>query len=155
MNRLLRITLLVFFVFSVGCTGKENVEPTATPSVDVYPTLSPIVINPDPTGTPNPSPVFNLHIEIMDEDYRPVAAKIRIEWPDTGGSFTAGPTSDIELPVPVDAVDGSPSVAIVVIVEAQGFHTIEQPFEVSLHQDFDFVLAVRLSPVGETPDDSV
>ena len=120
---------------------------TPTRTATLTPTLvppHPIVITPEP-GTPEPEPVFNLHIVINDKSFRPVKAMIFLEWPDTGGSFSIGPTADYVLPIPVD---GAP---FVLTVEAEGYHTATQQFQIGLSRDLDYELVILLSPIEIEP----
>ena len=69
--------------------------------------------------TPSPEDAdrtVDLHFHITD-GYGPVEGTIRLYWPDTGGDFVIGPTSDFVLPIPAD---GS---AISVTVTAPGHLT--------------------------------
>ncbi len=47
------------------------------------------------------TPTVDLHLRVTDGQ-GPVAGMVRLEWPDTGGTFEVGPTSDVVLPVPAD-----------------------------------------------------
>jgi hypothetical protein len=63
----------------------------------------------------NPT-AFQYPVQITDSQ-QPVKATIRLYWPDTGGDFAIGPTSDAVLPIPADTKPVS------VTVTAPGFLT--------------------------------
>lgn len=114
---------------------------TLTPTLVPPP---PIVITPE-LGTPESEPVFNLHIIINDRSFRPVKPMVFLEWPDTGGSFSIGPTADYVLPIPVD---GTP---FVLTVEVEGYRTATQEFQIGLSHDLDYELVILLSPIEIEP----
>ena len=65
-------------------------------------------------ATPTPTvATIDLHLTISDGQ-SPLEAEIYLSWPDTGGDFGIGPTSDIVLPLPAD---GEP---VEVTVEREG-----------------------------------
>ena len=130
------LTLLLL----VGCSTPVPAD-APTPTLVLPP---PIVITLEP-GTPDPEPIFHLHIVVNDESFRPVKAMIILEWPDTGGNFSIGPTAGYVLPIPVD---GAP---FILTVEAEGYHTATQEFQVGLSHDLDYELVILLSPVEDEP----
>jgi hypothetical protein len=52
---------------------------------------------PSPAMTMTPETIY-LHLQISD-GRQPLEAMIYLYWPDTGGEFEVGPTSNIELPI--------------------------------------------------------
>ena len=150
MKQMALLLLQVILIALTGCVPKAtpNSAPTATMTLPTAtPTFRgppPIIITPEP-GTRDPDPVFNLHITVTDEDYQPVKATIRLDWPDTGGNLTIGPTADQVLPIPVD---GAP---FLLTVEAAGYHAAKQPFQVALSRDLDYYLVIRLAPIEVEP----
>lgn len=147
MKQTVLFLLSMVVIVLTSCAGQQptpTLAPTATPT---FPTPPPIVITPE-AGTPDPDPVFNLHITITDESYQPVKATIRLDWPDTGGNFTVGPTADTVLPIPVDGVP------FMLTVEAPGYHTAKQPFQVALSRDLDYTFVVLLAPIEDEPSDT-
>ncbi len=52
-------------------------------------------------GREDNAPTVDLHLQVTDGQGS-VAAVVRLEWADTGGTFEVGPTSDVVLPVPAD-----------------------------------------------------
>ena len=94
----------------------------AAPRNTPTPTRLPLAIAPTPINTPTPTvqaKTFNLRVQVTD-GAQPVKATIRLYWPDSGGSFTLGPTADIVLPIPAD------SATISVTVTAPGFQDWSQ-----------------------------
>jgi hypothetical protein len=74
------------------------------PRNTLTPTRLPLAITPTPINTPPPTDqakTCNLRVQVTDGQ-QPTKATIRLYWPDTGGEFTIGPTSDIVLPIPAD-----------------------------------------------------
>ena len=61
-----------------------------------------------------PQPTLDLHLQITN-GVHPVEGTIWLYWPDTGGDFGIGPTSDIVLPIPADGT------AVSVTVTAPGY----------------------------------